>query len=117
MRRTITFITTTLLLFVSGFYLSSCENDYASYDILADITGKVIDAETGSPISQAEVSISPTGKSDITQNNGTFTFRDLDPEQYVVTVQKQGYYTNKATVLAWSNGNNDVVIALQRINY
>lgn len=69
------------------------------YDTFATITGTVVNADDQSPIDGATVSLSPSGKSAYTDDNGYFQFVDLDaPQQYTIQVQKSGYKTSRKTV-------------------
>ncbi len=95
----------------------SCVSEYDDYNIFATIRGVVLDAESGSPINRAQVSINPTGKVFTTGYDGSFLFSNLDSEQYTITVQKDGYYTNRMNFVAWSNESSEVTIMLDKINY
>ena len=70
----------------------------AEYDFFASLYGIVSDTETGDPLGNASIVLSPGGKTQTTGNDGRFEFSDLDPMQYTITVQKPGYKTNRKTV-------------------
>lgn len=74
----------------------SCEP--TTYDTFGTICGKVTDVITSNPIPQAYVVLSPGGKTFNTSNNGYFEFPELEPKQYTVTVQKNGYKTNRKSI-------------------
>lgn len=63
-----------------------------------DMAGTVIDTDTGEPITQATVTITPTSQNTYTGLDGQFEFKDLEAQQYTVTVQKTGYQSNRKTV-------------------
>ena len=65
------------------------------------ISGTVIDLDTGDPIQQATVTLSPSGRNTYTGYDGHFEFLDLDARQYTITVQKTGYLTNRKTVIVY----------------
>ena len=77
---------------------SGCSKD--EHDMFTSLYGVVTDRETGEPVANASVVLSPGGKTKITGSDGNFEFNDLDPQQYTVTVQKSGYQTNRKTVTA-----------------
>ena len=82
------------MMFLSG----GCKKEYeATY---ASIYGIVNDSETGELIAVASVVLSPGGKTTTTGTDGRYEFKDLDPQQYTITVQKTGYQTNRKTVTA-----------------
>ena len=92
----------------------SCEP--VVYDTFCTISGTVIDLETGDPIQQATVTLSPTGYNTYTGDDGHFEFIDLDAHQYTVTVQKTGYVTNRKTVTTVAGGVVDINLTLQKNN-
>lgn len=93
---------------------TSCEP--VIYDTFCTISGTVIDLETGDPIQQATVTLSPTGYNTYTGDDGHFEFIELDARQYTVTVQKTGYVTNRKTVTTVAGGVVDVSMTLQKNN-
>ncbi len=93
---------------------TSCEP--VVYDTFCTISGMVIDLETGDPIQQATVTLSPTGYNTYTGDDGHFEFIDLDARQYTVTVQKTGYVTNRKTVTTVAGGVVDFNLTLQKNN-
>lgn len=93
---------------------TSCEP--VIYDTFCTISGTVIDLETGDPIQQATVTLSPTGYNTYTGDDGHFEFIELDARQYTVTVQKTGYVTNRKTVTTVAGGVVDVSLTLQKNN-
>lgn len=89
-----------LTLLVLGFVTlaaSSCSN--TEYDFFSNLTGTVVDTDNGEPIGQVTVTLTPGSINTHTASDGRFEFRDLDAQQYTVTVQKSGYQTNRKTVV------------------
>lgn len=78
--------------------LTSCTK--GEYDVFSSIYGVVNDAKTGDLIPNASVVLSPSGDTKITGSDGQFLFEDVDPQQYTITVQKDGYQTNRKSVTA-----------------
>jgi hypothetical protein len=103
-------IFTILLLCALGF--SGCEKK--EYNTFGTLYGTVIDVETGDPVSNASVLLSPGGKSKTTGSEGTYEFNDLDARQYTITVQKTGYQTNLKTVTAVAGEKTEANIPLTK---
>lgn len=97
-------------------FLHGCAND-SDYDFFADIHGTVTDAYNGTAVAGALVSISPAMLNTMSAADGTFSFYDLDAGQYTITVMKEGYYTNRATVYALSGTETDTHITLTPITH
>lgn len=97
-------------------FTTSCEDDLVTYDTFGSISGTVIDLDSGDPIPQAMVTLSPSGMNTYTGNDGHFDFLDLDARQYTVTVQKTGYATNRKTVTILAGGNVDISLTLKKNN-
>lgn len=95
---------------------TSCDDGLVDYEVFGTISGTVIDMESGDPVPQATVTLSPSGMNTYTGNDGHFEFLDLDASQYTVTVQKTGYQTNRKTVTIVAGGNVDVSLTLQKNN-
>ena len=97
-------------------FTTSCSDGLVDYDTFCTISGTVIDLDTGDPIQQATVTISPSGMNTYTGYDGTFEFLDLDARQYTVTVQKTGYITNRKTVTTIAGGTVNVSLTMQKNN-
>ena len=68
--------------------------------VLGSIYGVVTDRSTGEPIRNAEITLSPSNKTTIVGNSGTFEFVNLEPGQYSVAIEADGYqYNNKMVVV------------------
>lgn len=78
-----------LALLIAMFALASCAKDIVV--LTGDIKGVVKDKDTGSLISNCEVSIMPGGDTLITGDNGSWGFAGLNPGEYTLTFKKAGY--------------------------
>ena len=78
-----------LALLIALFALASCAKDIVV--LTGDIKGVVKDKDTGSLISNCEVSIMPGGDTLITGDNGSWGFAGLNPGEYTLTFKKAGY--------------------------
>lgn len=76
-----------------GFY-QSCQ---PNVELPGGIYGTVLDKETGEPIRNAEISLSPSGKTTVVGSNGTYEFVNLEAGMYTVNVQADGYDHNSKT--------------------
>lgn len=97
-------------------FTTSCNDGLTDYNVFCTISGTVIDVDTGEPVPQATVTLSPSGKNTYTGTDGHFEFLDLDALQYTVTVQKSGYQTNRKTVTTIAGGTVDVSLTLKKNN-
>ena len=82
------------------------------YDYFGTISGVVTDAQTHSILSGVKVSLSPGGISQLTSDDGTFTFEDLEPQEYTLTFIKDGYtdMTQKVSVMSGEPSTVQVVM-------
>lgn len=97
-------------------FVTSCDDGMVDYNVFGSISGTVIDVDTGNPIQQATVTLSPSGMNTYTGDDGHFEFLDLDARQYTVTVQKTGYQTNRKTVTTIAGGNVNISLTLKKNN-
>ena len=78
--------------------LISCSKD--EYDSFGTLYGVVTDTNTGNPLGNVTITLSPGGTTKITGSDGLFEYTELTPQQYTITVQKSGYQTNRKNVTA-----------------
>lgn len=93
--------------------LSGCNE--TEYDFYSTISGTVYDAATGSTVQNASVVLTPSGSTQTTGEDGTFLFENLDPGQYTVTIQKEGYYVERKNVSALTGEDIQTDIFLREI--
>lgn len=101
-----------LLLALVILFLSAINCDSYSYNIFGDISGTVIDTESGSQLQSAIVTLVPGSATAQTDADGKFAFTGLDSGQYTVSVQKNGYQPNRKTVMVISDETVEIVIPL-----
>lgn len=70
-------------------FMTSCVSDIE--DSACQITGSVNDKTTGEPVSAVSVTLSPGGKSTVTGSDGVFEFVNINPDNYTITISKDGY--------------------------
>ena len=94
--------------------LGSCERE--QHNMFGNLQGVVVDQATGTPLDNANVVLSPGGRTVITEANGRFVFNNLEPRQYTITVQRTGFQTNRVTVTAIVDDTIEVNVPLTRTN-
>lgn len=67
----------------------SCTKD--SEVTTGGIYGTVTDYATGEPVGNANVKLKPTGETTLTGSDGTYEFKDLDPNKYSLHLSKAEY--------------------------
>lgn len=92
---------------------TSCDDGLIEVDTMGTIAGSVVELNTGDPVQNATVTLSPSGKNTYTGSDGAFEFLDLDARQYTITVQKTGYETNRKQVTTAAGGVVEVKITLK----
>lgn len=74
----------------------SCTKDLV--DTTGNLVGVISDSRTGSFLSGVSVTTSPLGKTFTTGVDGKYEFRDLESQEYSISVSKNGYNPDKKTV-------------------
>lgn len=92
----------------------SCGNDY-HLDVFGTISGQVTDAASGDPLSFAQVTLVPGASTVQTTAAGKFSFTGLEEGQYTVSVQKDGYQSNRKNVKVVSGETTEITITLSII--
>lgn len=65
---------------------------------VATLSGTVTDGTTGEAIQDATVTLSETGESTRTDENGSFNFSNVEPGSYSISAKASGYQTAEETV-------------------
>lgn len=78
--------------------LLSCSKE--EHDSFGSLYGVVSDVKTGNPLDNVTVTLSPSGTTKLTGSDGLFEYNELTPQQYTITVQKDGYQTNRKSLSA-----------------
>lgn len=101
-----------LLIWAMVFLLmSACQP--ITYNTFGTISGTVVDYATGAPIQNAAVTLSPSGKNAFTGSDGFFQFDELDPDNYKVYAQKDGYSTDSKSVNLHAGETESITISLK----
>lgn len=86
----------------------------ATYDTFGSIYGVISDMDTAEPIVNAIVVLSPGGTSLMTAEGGRYEYKDLEPQQYTITVQKNGYSTNRKSVTVVPGEKTEANISIRK---
>lgn len=99
-------IISVVTLILSAFVLmaATAETEYES-ELVAAITGSVIDASSGEGIPGASVAITELDLNTTTDDSGTFTFADVDPGSYTLSADAEGYQSHEETIEVNDEGN------------
>ena len=81
---------------LAALLFAGCEVELPN--LMGGIYGIVSDSQTGEPISNAQVMLSPGNRTTVTGNDGHFEFKDLEPMQYKLQVSANGYNTNSKQI-------------------
>jgi hypothetical protein len=76
---------------------SGCTEE--EYSLFGTINGIVTDFQTGEPIPNVSMTLSPSGRSASTGTDGTFEFIDLEAGQYKIQARHALYKTDTKTVV------------------
>ncbi|MCM1151319.1 MAG: carboxypeptidase regulatory-like domain-containing protein [Alistipes sp.] len=84
------------LLCFAGLLCCNCSEDETPST--GSVYGIITNSETGDPIRNAEVILSPGNTTTISGNDGHYEFLDLEPGQYKIQVQANGYGSNSRQI-------------------
>lgn len=84
----------------------SCTKDIV--DTSGNLVGVISDSRTGSFLSGVSVSTSPLGKAYTTGVDGKYEFRNLESQEYSISVSKNGYKSDKKTVFVQAGADTNL---------
>lgn len=79
---------------------------------LGSISGIVVDASSKNAISGVKVTLSPGGSSQLTGKDGTFSFEELESQEYTLSFTKDNYESETQKVMVRANISSNVQISL-----
>ncbi len=91
-----------------------CSCSQVEYDMFADLTVQVVDASTDDALEGVAILLSPSGKNAYTGSDGTYTFESLEAIQYTIMAQKEGYQTNRKSIIVVAGEQNVAYITMSR---
>ena len=77
--------------------LGSCAKPI--YDNTGTVYGTITDSQTGTPVRNAEITLTPGNISSVSGSNGTYEYYDITPGQYKLSVSAHGYSYNSRQIL------------------
>lgn len=104
----------TSLAICAAIFLLACACTKTQYNLFGNISGTVIDVDTGAPLQQAIVTLSPTSKNTYTGMSGQFEFNELESQQYTITVQKTGYWANRINANVNPGETTNVALVMKK---
>lgn len=102
-----------LLLLLAGVLCMSCQREI--YEIYGSLSGVVVDADGSAPLRGVKITITPGGTSQVTAEDGTFSFEELIPQEYTVNFTKEGYHSATQKVSVKAGASAGVQVALKDI--
>ncbi|MEZ3441305.1 carboxypeptidase regulatory-like domain-containing protein [Alistipes sp. UBA6068] len=103
------------ILFFCLLGLYSCSSDSTEEVNTGGIAGSVSDRTTGEPVATVNVTLSPGGKSTVTGNDGSFSFVDLEPDDYTIDIRKEGYNPNSSRIRVAAGQQSQAHLLIERI--
>lgn len=88
--------------------------DPVTYDTFGSISGTVVDELTSDPVKGALITVAPKLKHTYTGSDGSFEILNVEPDQYDLTIQADGYETNFFRVTVVAGAFERVFITLER---
>ena len=103
------------ILFFCLLGLYSCSSDSTEEVNTGGIAGSVSDRTTGEPVATVNVTLSPGGKSTVTGSDGSFSFVDLEPDDYTIDIRKEGYNPNSSRIRVAAGQQSQAHLLIERI--
>lgn len=82
---------------------------------LGSIAGVVVDATSKGAISGVKVTLAPGGSSQLTGKDGSFTFEELESQEYTLSFTKDNYESETQKVMVRANLSSNVQVSLSPI--
>ncbi len=95
-------------------FLWNCSEDKIDFEQFGIITGKIVEANTFEPITNAKVSISPSNTSTFTDENGEYEFLDVAEGDYSVKAEKDLFITGFEPTTVKADQSVHVIIELDK---
>lgn len=96
-------------------FFAGCASDMEEDTSMGSIVGSLSDRTTGELIATANITLSPGGKSAVTGNDGGFSFSELVPGAYTVSVNKEGYKPSVEQIDVQGGKTTEAHLLMERI--
>ena len=93
----------------------SCASDVDIKETTGNLSGIVADKTTGEPVPVVSLTLEPGGKSTVTGSDGSFSFKDLEAGEYLVTISKKNYKENSVAVNVIAGRDVETHLLIERI--
>jgi iron complex outermembrane recepter protein len=77
------------------------------------ITGRLVDAASGSPVPNAQVRLREVGRVDLSHSDGSFHFSGLGPREYTIVAQRIGFAPGELPVAVVANDTTFVELRME----
>ncbi|MTH30570.1 PEGA domain-containing protein [Myroides pelagicus] len=100
------------LIMFSFLFLYSCSEDYADESLTGSVMGKVVMAESNTPLTNVKIETSPSSTTVFTDEKGNFVLQTLKQGEYSVKAEVKGYTTAFKGVSVYPGKTSNVVFEL-----
>ncbi len=104
-----------IFLVFTTLFLFACTKDITENATTGSIAGSVSDNTTGEPVPVVNIVLQPGGKATVTGTNGSFSFTDLIPGEYTISISKEGYTNNTSTLTVEAGIPTQAHLLIERI--
>ena len=94
--------------------LTGCEPD--PVDTTGSISGTIRDAIDNTPLQGASITLSPSGRSSVTGNDGHYQFLDVEFGNYTIGISKANYESTSHSTIVQVGQNTTLDFTLRRAN-
>lgn len=103
-----------LLIVIFMLSLSGCKEDPVSVTSYGNISGQVIDTETGTGIANVNITTSPGTNSIITASDGTFMLEGVEVGSYTISATRNGYQRKTVTISVRENETTPAAVFMEK---
>ncbi|MBB1140451.1 carboxypeptidase regulatory-like domain-containing protein [Myroides sp. WP-1] len=94
------------------FLFLSCSEDYVDENGTGSVTGKVVAAESNTPLANVKIETSPSSTTVFTDDKGNFVLETLKQGEYSVKAEAKGYTTSFKGVTVYEGKTSNVIFEL-----
>ncbi|MGG5508018.1 MULTISPECIES: carboxypeptidase regulatory-like domain-containing protein [unclassified Myroides] len=94
------------------FLFLSCSEDYVDENGTGSVTGKVVAAESNTPLANVKIETSPSSTTVFTDEKGNFVMETLKQGEYSVKAEAKGYTTAFKGVTVYEGKKSNVIFEL-----
>ncbi len=107
------FIKGFVLISIFSILVISCKENTVDPVFTGSISGKVVDAKSGTALGGSSITTNPATDAILSDNSGTFSIKDIAVGNYTITAKKSGYKTSSVTITVKENATTQAVILLE----